>query len=328
MTHLTAVPPPPPAEPPTLDMDQAQRFLAALDSTAERFVFQTFDDSPAKRRDLARTLPGTLTDQQQTLADLNRQGAGVFVTVNEVAGDRRTTDQVTRVRAVFADFDGTEPPATLPLEPSIRVQSAHGQHLYWLVDGLPLDRFPATQKAIAATLGSDPAVHDLPRVMRLPGSWHRKDPARPVLVELIEAAFPSAACEPAPPPAPLPSDTPAEPAPLSDSSDRYARSAIERATQAVLAAPEGTRNDTLNREAHGLYGLVKAGRLDYEAVTDALRKAALAAGLSEEEVSTTLFSAMSAARPRDVCQDSCRISHAARVSTCVASNDFGLSGFR
>lgn len=33
-------------------------------------------------------------------------------------------------------------------------------------------------------------------------------------------------------------------------------------------------------------------------------------------------------RGSDVCQDSCRISHAASVSTCVASDDFGLSGFR
>src|SRR5262249_47767434 len=40
------------------------------------------------------------------------------------------------------------------------------------------------QKSLSAKLGTDPTVHDLPRVMRLPGTLHLKDPANPRLVEL------------------------------------------------------------------------------------------------------------------------------------------------
>jgi len=303
--HLHVVPPPPQHTLAALDAEQVQRFLAALDPTAERFIFQTFDDGPEKRRKMARTLPGTLADLHTTLAGLNQQGAGVFVTINEVAGDRRKAENVARVRAVFADFDHTAPPDLLPLPPSIRVQSGHGQHLYWLVDGMPRERFSATQKAIAAMLGSDPSVSDLPRVMRLPGTWHHKDPANPVPVELIEcrperrytseeieAAFPPAAPASEQPPTPPPHDTPLA------GSDSYARQAVAKAMAAVQQALPGTRNETLNREAHGLYGLAKAGRLDQEEVTEVLREAAAAAGLSDEEISATLFSALSAARPR------------------------------
>ena len=37
-----------------------------------------------------------------------------------------------------------------------------------------LDQFGAVQKAIAARFNGDKSVHDLPRVMRLPGFIHRK----------------------------------------------------------------------------------------------------------------------------------------------------------
>src|SRR5262249_20796337 len=36
------------------------------------------------------------------------------------------------------------------------------------------EQFGAVQKAIAARYGGDPSVHDLPRVVRLPGFIHRK----------------------------------------------------------------------------------------------------------------------------------------------------------
>lgn len=80
--------------------------------------------------------------------------------------------------------------------------------------------------------------------------------------------------------------------------DRYARAALERAAGAVMAAPEGARNDTLNREAHGLFGLALAGRLDAANAEDALTRAALAAGLDQVEVARTIQSARAAAHPR------------------------------
>lgn len=141
-----------------------------------------FDDT-GQDTSLARTLHGPLYKKRQRLAQLNSRGCGVFVTPNVIAPDtRRLTENVIRIRALFADADD---PERLPevksairrlgLQPSIVVESSPGKrHFYWLTDDCPLGEFAAAQKALAAALGTDPSVHDLPRVMRLPGFIHRK----------------------------------------------------------------------------------------------------------------------------------------------------------
>ena len=69
------------------DVDEAARFLTALDPDATAFTFQTFDDEQ-ERKDtkLVRVLHGTLTQHAKTLLSLNARGAGIFVTVNETDG--------------------------------------------------------------------------------------------------------------------------------------------------------------------------------------------------------------------------------------------------
>src|SRR5262249_20840995 len=111
-----------------------------------------------------------------------------------------------RVRALFVDLDGA------PLEPvladvkkvHIVVNTSPGRwHAYWLVTGVALDQFSAKQKALIAAFNSDPAIHDLPHVMRLPGFVHRK--GEPHLVRIVSvndappyigSAFPSQESEP------------------------------------------------------------------------------------------------------------------------------------
>ena len=82
------------------------------------------------------------------------------------------------------------------------------------------------------------------------------------------------------------------PQPLqSTARDPYTQRALERATSAVLAAPEGGRNDALNGAAYGLSRLSAAGRLDWHQVAATMERAALAAGLAPDEVRKTLESA-------------------------------------
>jgi hypothetical protein len=73
-----------------LNRDDAETFLDALDPAARFFTFQTFDDN-AERKDkqLTRILHGTLGARWNLLADLNRRGAGIFVTVNATDGEGR-----------------------------------------------------------------------------------------------------------------------------------------------------------------------------------------------------------------------------------------------
>jgi hypothetical protein len=164
----------------------AQRFLKLLDPDAEHFVFQVFDDSPTKDKELGRTLFGSLDRLADILRDRQQRGAGVFVTINRCKGGKRRAEHVDLVRANFADLDGAplDPAMACNLEPHIVVESSPGKfHSYWLVENFPLEQFGPVQKAIAARFGGDKSVHDLPRVMRLPGFWHQK--GEPFLSKLV-----------------------------------------------------------------------------------------------------------------------------------------------
>ena len=169
---------------------EAERYLSALDAEAESWCFQTFDDTDRKRGDLARVMHGDLAELFDTLDELNRRGAGVFVTINEVKhGAPREKPNITRVRAVYADFDPPKtkaPPERYPLTPVLEVESSPGKrHVYWTVDDLAVADFEAQQRGIIAALGSDPTILEENRVMRLPGFRHMKDPSRPHWVRII-----------------------------------------------------------------------------------------------------------------------------------------------
>ncbi len=80
--------------------------------------------------------------------------------------------------------------------------------------------------------------------------------------------------------------------------DRYAEAALDAETARVAGAPEGARNDTLNRAAFALGRLVGAGLLDERSVTRELSAAARYAGLGRQETVRTIRSGLTAGRRR------------------------------
>jgi AAA domain/RepB DNA-primase N-terminal domain/Primase C terminal 1 (PriCT-1) len=160
------------------DLREAQRFLTLLGEDLDNWTFQTFDDNTERRdRSLAQVLHQHNGPVASRLLDLNRRGAGVFAMINRGNGKGRTAQNVVEVRAVFVDLDGTPLIGieSAPLEPHIVIESSPGRyHAYWRIEGLGLDQFEAVQAALAQRFGSDPSVKDLPRVMRLPGFYHKK----------------------------------------------------------------------------------------------------------------------------------------------------------
>jgi len=157
------------------DLKEAHRFLQALEPSG-RFQFQTFDDSKEKRPHLAWTAYGTLDDHAERMTALNQSGAGVFVTINRTDGGGRKAANVTGLRALFIDGDGIEQPQSYHLLPSLIIErDATHWHAYWLLaDGAGLEEFTPAQKRLIQFYGADKVIHDLPRVMRLPGFWHQK----------------------------------------------------------------------------------------------------------------------------------------------------------
>lgn len=105
------------------------------------------------------------------------------------------------------------------------------------------------------------------------------------------------------PPEPSKSEPPRAPA-VSNSTraNNYARGALEKAVAAVVRAVDGSRNQSLNNEAYTIGQLIAGGVLDESEASEALRRAAIGAGLSEEETRKTIESGIKAgkAKPRTV----------------------------
>ena len=99
---------------------------------------------------------------------------------------RRTENNIIAVRAIFQDDDdGFQ--GTYPLTPSIQVQTSLGKfQRYWLCSGLNKEQFKDRQERLIESYGCDKNVNDLPRVLRLPGFFHRKNPEDPYLVRLVD----------------------------------------------------------------------------------------------------------------------------------------------
>ena len=163
------------------DYYQAARFLDALaGEEGSEFTFQTFQDNKTHKKNnaLNKILHGSLDDHFEELSRLNQQGAGVFFMVNRGDGLGRKAKNVVAVRAVFVDLDGSPlgPILNAKAQPHIITESSPGRyHAYWLIRDLPLNKFGTMQLALAKKFNGDPAVCDLPRVMRLPGFYWQKD---------------------------------------------------------------------------------------------------------------------------------------------------------
>src|SRR5262249_3325408 len=66
-------------------------------------------------------------------------------------------------------------------------------HGYWLVAGARLENFKSIQQRLAKLMAGDLSVCDLPRVLRLAGFPHQKNPTQPFLVKVAAPAKPVAA---------------------------------------------------------------------------------------------------------------------------------------
>jgi hypothetical protein len=136
------------------------------------------------------------------LTSWNEQGRNIYFGVCPRKGKSGTKYGVASVTALWADLDdrnyqeGKEE-ALMRLQafqpmPSAIVDSGHGYHAYWFLDE-PAEIDDISQiegyiKGIAKTLGGD-YVHDLGRVMRLPGFLNVKNPDSPVPCVLLDEHF-------------------------------------------------------------------------------------------------------------------------------------------
>lgn len=165
----------------------AKYLLGLFIKPGSLLTWQTFAERPdvAGSRHLTRTWTEPARAALPRLRQLNAAGAGVFMTIQETDGQGRKASNVTRVRALFVDIEDKEP-RDWHLEPSMVIETGKGRHAYWCVaDDMPLDAFADAQKRLIKRYDADPAVHDLARVMRVPGALHQKGEPVPVTIEYL-----------------------------------------------------------------------------------------------------------------------------------------------
>jgi hypothetical protein len=133
-------------------------------------------------------IEGTLYELWPKIGDYQQRGYSVYFFPNATPPGFQgniTSADVTGIRAIFIDADDGIP-AEWHRAPHLIVKSSvvikDGQEIekggaYWLVTGCPVEQFDIAQRTLLERYNSDPRVTDPKRVMRLPGSVHRK-PAR------------------------------------------------------------------------------------------------------------------------------------------------------
>lgn len=175
-----------------VDLNAASAFLRSL-AEDSLVTFQFYRDRKREGDRFAGHFTAPLEEVAGRLTHLNTsEECGIFFMVNEGDGLGRSSENVTRVRALFIDLDGAplEPVLCAPLSPHAIVNSSPGRYqVYWLIEDCPLGRFEGLQMALARKFDGDRSVRDLCRVMRLPGFYHQKKENEPHLVRLIEDDF-------------------------------------------------------------------------------------------------------------------------------------------
>lgn len=248
-----------------------------------------------------------------TIEAANRRGYNAYFGVCPRRERRGTRENILRAPALWADLDCKDsggkrqamerlrqalPPG---LQPSILVDSGHGYHAYWLLS-TPWEftsqerreRFEALLRALAFLLGGDPAVADVARLLRLPGTMNQKSEPLPCYVVDFAPQRRFAAADLHPYLHPYLPQFPAPARPARPLSRPAGAATIARATREFLerGAPVGERNCRAFAAACDLAGC----GYPYEEALAAITAAAAKCGLPAREAAAVVRSAYS--RPR------------------------------
>lgn len=212
-TYTTLQSQTPPLRP---DFGEARQSLAAIDTDpAAQFGFRTIDDrgddvrlavkcygsldrgirqskQPAKNGQPCR--PGNL------LSFMQGKGAGAFFVPNQLDGQGQLKRNVVAIRALYVDADsrpeverlhafiaGTGLSTTVLIASGGVHDGVEKQQCYWRVSGCPVAEFTKAQLGLVSRIGTDPAVQDPGRVMRLAGFAHQKREPRQTRIVSIDS---------------------------------------------------------------------------------------------------------------------------------------------
>lgn len=241
---------------------------------------------------------------------------------------RTTLETVAAINCFFSEYDIGKDEwdskekvidflETLPMVPSVIVDSGGGIHAYWLlaVPYLLVDQETMLKvrywqhRWVDTYTKGDGAAKDLTRVLRLPGTTNYKPEYGPTFPkvtfkkydlnitytvdELVQFLPGYVAYAPRNPDGSIH---------VNGSGSAYALAALEAECNLLGSTPDGSRNDRLNEAAYNLGQLVGGGALDETFVVEQLTAVANTIGLGKSEAKHTIKSGIRAGKlkPRGV----------------------------
>ena len=185
------------------EINDAELFISSIAGSRDASVsFQYFDDKKQGRVKPGHC-HGTLAENFDYLSSINSRGAGIYMMVNAGDLDGRGEENITAVRCVFVDLDGSnvDPARQAFLKPHLITKTStdnsgreHYQ-VFWRINPISVNDanrlkikagYSLIQNTLAEQFGGDKKItEDLCRVMRLPGFYHMK--GHPQLCSIIEA---------------------------------------------------------------------------------------------------------------------------------------------
>jgi hypothetical protein len=125
--------------------------------------------------------------------DLNKNGYGVFHTVQLFKSNKRTSDNLENIVAYAFDMDDFTKQEQLSkiievgVEPSRVIESKRGFHVYFFLDGYGNPKYYKSflEEYIIPTYNACCGAKDIARVLRTPNFYHQKDPNDKFLVKQI-----------------------------------------------------------------------------------------------------------------------------------------------
>jgi len=126
--------------------------------------------------------------------ELNEKKWGIFLTVNQFEGERRTYDTCSKILAWAVDIDPEENETKDDLmarvlrgpKPTSVVDSGRGLHVYFDADkSATKENYREILPRMIEFYSADTKAKDPARLLRVPGFLHWKDPANPRPVKLL-----------------------------------------------------------------------------------------------------------------------------------------------
>lgn len=176
------------------DTNKVRSFIKAIKGSDTAVVtWQVFfDPKPPhpQRKDLAAWWNNTLDGSIDFITGRQNDLCGVYMTINDTDGQGRKIENVTKFRAFFVDFDDqAEPEWAIPPHLIQKRDETHG-HAFWLIDDDEYfkedpTRWRNIQKRLSMFYSADGQIVDPCRVIRVPYTWHYKNPQDPKMYQVV-----------------------------------------------------------------------------------------------------------------------------------------------